>query len=476
MPFKDLPINRKLMRFVFLICATVLFVTCSTFFTYEFYKFKQTSFEKISTIGKIISNNGTAALAFLDQEDANEILASLKSEPQIVAACFYDQNGDIFSQYTPGQIIPTFPVKPGLAGYHFKSSFLEGFETVKNGSNQLGTLYLKLNLNEIYDRIWIYLIIIILVIIVSFLLVYILSRIIQKNISTPILSLAGTAKIISEKKDYSVRVKKSTNDELGSLTDAFNQMLQEIQDQSEKLMEFNQQLEQKVRERTKKLESANKELEQFAYVAAHDLQEPLRTINNFVGLFVKKYGKTSAESEKYAGFIQNATSRMQNIIKDLLDYSTIKTNQPFHIIDLNEILKKVTAEMNHFIKENKAEIISTRLPVLNGNAIEMKRLFQNLLSNAIKFHKEGVIPQVKIHAEEKETEYLFSFKDNGIGIEKQYLGKLFTIFQRLHTASEYPGTGIGLAICKKVVDLHGGRIWVESDPNKGSTFYFTIAK
>lgn len=244
-----------------------------------------------------------------------------------------------------------------------------------------------------------------------------------------------------------------------------------------------QKIEDVVAERTRELAEAyealqqnNKELEQFAYVAAHDLQEPLRTISNFVGLFVKKYGNISTDSEKYAGFILQATSRMQHIIKDLLDYSTIGRNESFVPVDLNEVLEEVMAEMGHSIQESNARIISSNLPVIHGNAIEMKRLFQNLLSNALKFRKKEVIPQINIHAEEKETEVLFSFKDNGIGIEEQYMAKLFIIFQRLHNVNEYPGTGIGLAICKKVVALHGGNIWLESEPGVGSTFYFTIAR
>lgn len=242
-------------------------------------------------------------------------------------------------------------------------------------------------------------------------------------------------------------------------------------------------IEEVVAERTRELAETNEalqqniwELQQFAYVAAHDLQEPLRTISNFVGLLVKKYGILSTDSERYTGFILNATTRMQHMIKDLLDYSTIGTIQQFTTIDLNKILKEVTAEMDHSIQESKAEITSEVLPLISGNAIEMKRLFQNLLSNAIKFHKVGVIPQIQINAEKKETEYLFSFKDNGIGIEEQYRTKLFIIFQRLHNVKDYPGTGIGLAICKKVVALHGGRIWVESEHGTGSTFYFTIAR
>lgn len=225
------------------------------------------------------------------------------------------------------------------------------------------------------------------------------------------------------------------------------------------------------------LSSANKELEQFAYVASHDLQEPLRTISIFVGLIEEKYsGKTDEDTELYLKQIVNAASKMQNLIKDLLDFSQIGRNISFAATDCNNILKEVIANLGATIKESKAKITTTVLPVVIGNEIELRQLFQNLISNAIKFHKKNSNPEIEITFVEKETEYLFAFKDNGIGLEEQYKDRIFIIFQRLHTATEYAGTGIGLATCKKIVALHNGKIWMESKLGHGSIFYFTIPK
>lgn len=225
------------------------------------------------------------------------------------------------------------------------------------------------------------------------------------------------------------------------------------------------------------LSSANKELEQFAYVASHDLQEPLRTISIFVGLLEEKYsGKTDEDTKQYLKFIVNATSKMQNLIKDLLDFSQIGRNISFAATDCNNILKEVIANIGATIKVSNAKITSTVLPVVIGNEIELRQLFQNLISNAIKFHKKNSNPEIEITFVEKETEYLFAFKDNGIGLEEQYKDRIFIIFQRLHTATEYAGTGIGLATCKKIVALHNGNIWMESKLGHGSIFYFTIPK
>jgi two-component system, chemotaxis family, sensor kinase Cph1 len=229
----------------------------------------------------------------------------------------------------------------------------------------------------------------------------------------------------------------------------------------------------------KDLVLANHELEQFAYAASHDLQEPLRTISNFVSLMEQKNKESSnsdPDSEQYMKFIVKATSRMQNLIKDLLDFAKVGRNITFEKVDCNLILKEVIDEMDSTIKENKTKIICSNLPVLVGNKTELKRLFQNLLSNAIKFQKKDVVPEISINVKESGGDFIFAVKDNGIGIEKEYIDHLFVIFQRLNNAAEYPGTGIGLAICKKIVALHGGRIWVESKLGQGSAFYFSLPK
>lgn len=227
----------------------------------------------------------------------------------------------------------------------------------------------------------------------------------------------------------------------------------------------------------RQLEFANRELEQFAYVASHDLQEPLRTISNFVGLLDEKYSTgTDEDTTQYLRFIVNAAATMQNLIKDLLEFSRVGRNIIVEEVDVNTVLEEVIADMNASIKESHSTITSSALPVLKGNRTGLKQLFQNLLSNAIKFRKATINPEIEIAVEEKETEYLFSIKDNGIGIDEQYKSKLFILFQRLHTSAEYEGTGIGLATCKKIVELHNGKIWEESKLEEGTTFYFTISK
>lgn len=242
------------------------------------------------------------------------------------------------------------------------------------------------------------------------------------------------------------------------------------------IKDMNVLLETKVIERTEELRKTNNELEQFAYVASHDLREPLRTISNFASLFQSQYeGKLDQRANEYLNFILGSTRRMEALIRDLLDYSRIgRTDLDKASVDCNETVTEVLNDLSNIITESGAEIHSEKLPTIKGYPSEIKSLFQNLISNAIKFQKKDAHPIIHIAAKKHNKEWLFSVKDNGIGIEEKYYKKLFVLFQRLHSKEAYPGTGIGLVQCKKIVELHGGKIWIDSTPDEGTTFYFTI--
>ena len=226
------------------------------------------------------------------------------------------------------------------------------------------------------------------------------------------------------------------------------------------------------------LTHTNQELEHFAYVASHDLQEPLRTITSFIQILERRYhDKLDIEAQQFMGFIVDGAKRMQTLIHDLLEYSRInRYNTGFEKIDLNEIFITVNHVLKDKIETHEALIMAEHLPEVYGNRIQLTQVFQNLIDNAIKFKSDKRTPEVTISVIEHKTTWELIFKDNGIGISAEYFQRIFVIFQRLHTVEEYTGTGIGLAICRKIVERHGGEIWVESKPGKGSTFHLTLSK
>ncbi|HEY9596584.1 MAG TPA: PAS domain S-box protein, partial [Cyanophyceae cyanobacterium] len=262
------------------------------------------------------------------------------------------------------------------------------------------------------------------------------------------------------------------------------------------ILQLNQELESRVEQRTAELaqtneqlqqtneqlailnqefQRSNQELEQFAYVASHDLQEPLRAITGYTQLLVNEYGDRFDETaQEYAAFVIDGAKRMQQLIQDLLAYSRVGTRgKEFAPTDCNAVLQQALQNLQVAIADEQAIITADPLPTVNADQNQLIQLLQNLIGNAIKFHREQS-PQVHITAAQQDNYWLFQVRDNGIGIKPQYLERIFEVFKRLHTRREYPGTGIGLAICKKIITRHGGRIWAESNLGMGTTFYFTI--
>ncbi len=234
---------------------------------------------------------------------------------------------------------------------------------------------------------------------------------------------------------------------------------------------------EKLRRTMDELERSNADLEQFINVAYHDLQEPLRMVSSYVQLLEQRYkGKLDEDAEEFIGYAVEGINHIHRLINDLLKYSTVgRHNKSFEPIDCTKVIEYTVNNLNAAIEESGAVITHDPLPTIMADGLEFAQLSQNLISNAIKFHGDEP-PSIHISAEQKENEWVFSVCDNGIGIDPEFTDRIFTIFRRLHRRNEYPGTGIGLAMCKKIVERHGGRIWVESEPGKGSIFYFTIPK
>jgi light-regulated signal transduction histidine kinase (bacteriophytochrome) len=223
------------------------------------------------------------------------------------------------------------------------------------------------------------------------------------------------------------------------------------------------------------LERSNQELQRFAYVASHDLQEPLRMVTSYVQLLQHRYrDQLDEDAQDFIAYAVDGAMRMKALIQGLLAYSRVGTSgKPFESIDSHDILDGTLLNLKMAIEESDAVVTHDPLPIVTADRTQLGQVFQNLIGNAIKFRGPDR-PEIHIGAERQNGKWIFAVRDNGIGIDPQYADRIFIIFQRLHTQEEYPGTGIGLAVCKRIVERHGGRIWVDSEPGQGSTFYFTV--
>jgi PAS domain S-box-containing protein len=247
---------------------------------------------------------------------------------------------------------------------------------------------------------------------------------------------------------------------------------------AERTRRLNEELESRVQERTAELARSNAELGQFAKIASHDLQEPLRTVEGYATLLAKRYkGQLDSDADEFIDFILDGTTRMLQLIHDVLNHASIGTtdHKPVQVIETRMVVDQALKNLDMLIKDTKAKITVGDLPTVVASKAELVQLFQNLIGNALKYRGEAT-PVIKISCEENVHEWVFSVEDNGIGIDPKYSEKIFDMFSRLHGKTQYSGTGIGLAICKKIVETHGGRIWVQSAPGKGSIFLFTLLR
>ncbi len=251
----------------------------------------------------------------------------------------------------------------------------------------------------------------------------------------------------------------------------------ELEQSREELAQINKNLEKRVLERTTELEQKNKELVQFAYIASHDLQEPLRTISNYIQVIVEDFENTlDNDVITYLQTISKSTERMRSLISALLDFSRLGYNSNLVDVNSKKIVTEVMEDLEQLIQLKKAKVEVGDLPKLLAYETELRQIFQNLIANALKFQKENQAPEIQIHYTELENHHQFSVSDNGIGIASKDVDRIFQIFQKLHLNRKYEGYGIGLSYCKKITEIHGGEIWVDSKIGNGSSFYFTISK
>lgn len=473
MRFRDLPIRRKLAFMILGTSGAVLLLTCSGFVGYEFITYRRAAVRELSTLGGIIAAQSTGAVAFDNQSDATEILSALQAEPHITAAALYDKGGKLFARYPAAAAEGVFPPQPGEDGYVFAGGRLAGFTPLVQikGSDRLGWLFLSSDMKAMNERLRLYGFIVLLVVAIAASVAYLLARVFQRHLSRPILDLASAAQAVSERRDYSVRAAKHGADELGLLTDAFNQMLAEIEEQ-------NAFLGKRVRERTAELEAANDELEAFCSSAAHDLRTPLRAITGFTDVLLdERAGHVTPEGRRYVSSIRAGSAQMSELIENLLSFSRVgRQDLARRVVPLGPICQSVLEEIGPETGSRKVQIAVEALPEVFADPNLVRIVFVNLISNALKYSRGRDPARIEIGTEPRTDEGnpVVHVRDNGVGFDMRDADKLFGVFQRLHHAREFEGTGVGLATVRRIIERHGGRVWAEAHLGEGATFFFTL--
>jgi signal transduction histidine kinase len=481
-------VRAKLIAIVMATTCVALMLAGGALAIFQIRSHRQSLQRELATVADVVGQNLPATLIFEKPDSAEKALRPLDSQPDVVSACLYDGSGHLFAKYIrSGYSEPCPPVpQPEVAGFAGQRLIL--YHPVIVSGQAPGTLRVVASLGDLQRRIRIFALVLLLVLTGSALAALGLSSGLQRLVSGPILELTSTAMQISRNHDYSLRAPMRSRDEIGIAVSAFNQMLDRIaaavserKRAEAELVALNTTLEERVAERTAKAEEqaaelkrSNEELERFASVASHDLKEPLRAVASYTQLLRERFGdRLDPETEVYFGHVLTGADRMQALISDLLDYARVGRGVlTRRMVDSGAVLDSALADLTTAIAETGATITRGPLPNLPANAGKLGQVLRNLITNAIRFHAEAP-PVIDIRCERQGDFWQFSVRDNGIGIDPRHHDRIFIIFQRLH-GRDRPGTGIGLAICRKIVELHGGRIWVDSQPGQGSTFHFTL--
>ncbi len=486
-------IRYKLTAIIMLMNATAILLGLAAYIAWEYIDTQKKMVSNLLTHASIVAYNSTAAVAFDDNQSAAGILDALRESPSIIHSHIVKADGGVVANYNKDpndHSIHILDLKN--QNFAFTEQTLNLKQDIVLEDEKIGTIYLQAGLEESRKQITktatVGLIIAGIVMCFSLLI----SVRLQKFISGPILKISRVVKSVSDNKDYSVRIVKKTNDEIGQLIEAFNEMLYEIQKRDNDLRGINEKLEIRVKERTtelvlanqqeenlnkelkatiSKLTTANKDLSDFAHIAAHDLKAPLRAVGSLAGIIYEDYGDSlDEEGQKYLQLMVKRTERMSDLINAILKYSEIgKTENGAEQVDLNSQVLEIIDNLS--VPENIKVTIENRLPVITAEKAKILQVFNNLINNAIKYmdKSEGMI---KIGCSNESGLWTFYISDNGPGIQEKYFGKIFTIFQSLKRRDEIESPGIGLSIVKKIVELNGGKVWVESEFGKGATFFF----
>ena len=474
----DTTIRKKLVGLTVLTTTAALVLVGAALIAYNAMSFRTSLAASMATRAAILAANSTAALVFDNPEDARHVLAALRTDPRTVAAALYDAHGRIFATYPATPPRGAIPAAPLAVGSRFDPASIIVTQPVTVDGRPLGTIAVRTDLRQLWDRQRAYALVVLLAILGSLGVSFALSTWLQRSITQPIKALGEAARRVSEERDYSVRAVVMSQDELGLLTQAFNGMLQEIQGRDREIRQLNMDLERRVALRTAELEVTNRELEAFTYSVSHDLRAPVRHISGFSDLLLRRSAAQLDDlGKRYVDNIVESAKRMGNLIDDLLSFSRMGRQElQTTTLTIDQMVREVIHELEPELRGRSIVWQVDALPVVHADPAMLRQVLTNLLSNAVKYSAPRSEARIEVHAEELAGETVISVTDNGVGFDMAYAAKLFGVFQRLHGADEFEGTGIGLANVRRIVHRHGGRTWAEGEVDRGATFYFSLPR
>lgn len=501
---QNMAIKHKLMSIIMATCVVALLLASAIDLLNERSTRRRETVDSISCYAEMIGDNCRAALAFKDAKDAQETLTSLQAESSIAFACVYTKEGEVLAHYQhPGIADELSPPACHKEGYKFDSNYFTLFKHISDGDEIIGTVYIQLDLREMQAALWQEAGLMVLIVLVCSLVAYLVSLRLQRVISGPILSLAKVAKTVSEEKGYSTRALKQSNDEVGSLIDAFNEMLDQIQDRDSALVDARQKLETKVSDRTADLTVANEQLKasivqvrqlaeravkadqaksDFLANMSHEIRTPMNAIIGFSDILADE--KLTGEQADYVNTIRDSGKHLLELINDILDFSKIEAGKldiEMTEHSLRNLLARIESMMHPAAVEKNLEFEIKQdgdLPaIIRTDPDRLKQCLINLVSNAIKFTEHGHV-HMKLSLEEHNNQphIRFDVEDTGIGISAEEQEEIFKSFTQADgsTTRKYGGTGLGLTITKQLAELLGGRLTVSSEKDKGSVFSLII--